>query len=99
MNDKNNLSHTTWRCKYHIVIVPKYRRMVINNKLRVDIGAILRRLIERKPDYRLLEAEACTDHIHMLVEIPPKYSISELMGYLKSKSTLMIFERHANMKY
>ena len=99
MNDKNNLSHTTWGCKYHIVIVPKYRRMVIYNKLRADIGAILRRLIERKPDCRLLEAEACPDHIHMLVEIPPKYSISEFMGYLKSKSTLRILGRHANMKY
>ena len=99
MNDKNNLSHTTYRCKYHIVIIPKYRRMVIYNKLRADIGAILRRLIERKPDCVLLEAEACPDHIHMLIEIPPKYSVSEFMGYLKSKSTLEIFERHAEMKY
>ena len=96
---KNNLSHTTYRCKYHIVIIPKYRRMVIYNKLRADIGAILRRLIERKPDCVLLEAEACPDHIHMLIEIPPKYSVSEFMGYLKSKSTLEIFERHAEMKY
>jgi putative transposase len=73
--------------------------MVIYNKLRADIGAILRRLIERKPDCALLEAEACPDHIHMLIEIPPKYSVSEFMGYLKSKSTLEIFERHAEMKY
>jgi putative transposase len=73
--------------------------MVIYNKLRADIGAILRRLIERKPDCVLLEAEACPDHIHMLIEIPPKYSVSEFMGYLKSKSTLEIFERHAEMKY
>ena len=73
--------------------------MLIYNKLRADIGAILRNLIERKPDCKLLEAEACPDHIHMLVEIPPKYSVAEFMGYLKSKSTLMIFERHANMKY
>ena len=73
--------------------------MIIYNKLRVDIGAILRQLIERKPDCKLLEAEACPDHIHMLVEIPPKYSVAQFMGYLKRKSTLMIFERHANMKY
>lgn len=99
MKDTNSLSHTSYRCKYHIVIIPKYRRMVIYNKLRKDIGQILRMLIERKPGCKLLEAEACPDHIHMLLEIPPKYSISEFMGYLKSKSTLMIFERHANMKY
>ena len=99
MNDKNSLSHTTYRCKYHIVILPKYRRMIIYNKLRADIGQIVRQLIERKPDCQLLEAEACPDHIHMLVEIAPKYSVAEFMGYLKSKSTLMIFERHANMKY
>ena len=73
--------------------------MVIYNKLRLDIGKILRMLIERKPGCKLLEAEACPDHVHMLIEIPPKYGISEFMGYLKSKSTLMIFERHANMKY
>ena len=99
MNDTRSLSHTSYRCKYHIVIVPKYRRMIIYNKLRAYIGAILRQLIERKPDCKLLEAEACPDHIHMLVEIPPKYSVAQFMGYLKSKSTLMIFERHANMKY
>ena len=99
MKDTNSLSHTSYRCKYHIVIIPKYRRMVIYNKLRKDIGQILRMLIERKPGCKLLEAEACPDHIHMLLEIPPKYSISEFMGYLKSKSTLMIFERHANLKY
>ena len=99
MNDKRSLSHTSYRCKYHIVIVPKYRRMVIYNKLRADIGAILRQLIERKPDCKLIEAEACPDHIHMLIEIPPKYSVAQFMGYLKSKSTLMIFERHANLKY
>lgn len=73
--------------------------MIIYNKLRADIGVILRQLIERKPDCKLLEAEACPDHIHMLVEIPPKYSVAQFMGYLKSKNTLMIFERHANMKY
>ena len=74
MNDKNSLSHTTWRCKYHIIIVPKYRRMVIYNKLRLDIGKILRMLIERKPGCKLLEAEACPDHTPMLIEITPKYN-------------------------
>ena len=99
MKDTNSLSHTSYRCKYHIVIIPKYRRMIIYNKLRRDIGVILRMLIERKTGCVLLEAEACPDHIHMLVEIPPKYSVSQFMGYLKSKSTLMIFDRHANLKY
>lgn len=99
MNDTKSLSHTSYRCKYHMIILPKYRRMVIYNKLKKDIGQIIRMLIERKPGCKLLEAEACPDHIHMLLEIPPKYSIVEFMGYLKSKSTLMIFERHANMKY
>ena len=98
MKDRKSLSHTSYRCKYHIVILPKYRRLVIYNKLRKDIGQIIRMLIERKGS-KLIEAEACPDHIHMLVEIPPKYSVSQFMGYLKSKSTLMIFERHANMKY
>ncbi len=84
MNDKNSLAHTTYRCKYHIVILPKYRRMVIYNKLRRDIGQILRMLIERKPGCKLLEAEACPDYIHMLVEIPPKYSVAQFMGYLKA---------------
>lgn len=99
MNDTQSLSHTSYRCKYHIIIIPKYRRMIIYNKLKKDIGQILRMLVERKPGCKLMEAEACADHIHMLIEIPPKYSVSEFMGYLKSKSTLMIFERHANMKY
>ena len=73
--------------------------MIIYNKLRADIGAILRQLIERKPDCKLLEAEACPDHIHMLVSIPPNLSVSQFMGYLKGKSSLMIFDRHANLKY
>ena len=90
MNDKNSLSHTTYRCKYHIVILPKYRRMVIYSKLRQDIGQIIRLLIERKPDCKLLEAEACPDHIHMFVRIPPKYSVSEIMGYLKGMQILSI---------
>lgn len=99
MKDINSLSHTSYRCKYYIIIIPKYRRMIIYNKLRLNIGKILRMLVERKPGCKLLEAEACPDHIHMLIEIPPKYSVSQFMGYLKSKSTLLIFERHANLKY
>lgn len=99
MKDTNSLSHTSYRCKYHIVIVPKYRRMIIYNKLRKDIIEIIKLLIDRKPGVKLIEGEACPDHIHMLLEIPPKYSVSEFMGYLKSKSTLMIFDRHANLKY
>ena len=98
MNDKNSLSHTTWRCKYHIIIVPKYRRMVIYNKLRLDIGKILRMLIERKPGCKLLEAEACPDHVHMLVEIPPKLSVSSFMGYLKGKSSTMLYEQFGELK-
>ena len=99
MKDTNSLSHTSYRCKYHIIIVPKYRRVVIYNKLRADIIEIIKILVNRKPDLKIIEGEACPDHIHLLLEIPPKYSVSEIMGYLKSKSTLMIFDRHANMKY
>ena len=99
MKDTNSLSHTSYRCKYHIVIVPKYRRMVIYNKLRRDIVQILTLFINRNPDVKLIEGEACPDHIHMLLEIPPKYTVVNFMGYLKSKSTLMIFDRHANLKY
>ena len=96
--DENSLSHTKWDCKYHIVFSPKYRRKVIYGKLRADIGQILRELCERK-EVEMIEANACMDHIHMLVRIPPKISVSSFMGYLKGKSTLMIFERHANLKY
>ncbi len=99
MKDSNSLSHTSYRCKYHIVLVPKYRRIVIYNKLRADIIEIIKTLVNRKPDLKIIEGEACPDHIHLLMEVPPKYSVSEIMGYLKSKSTLMIFDRHANMKY
>ena len=99
MKDKNSLSHTVYHCNYHIIMIPKYKRMIIYNKLKRDIGQILRTLIERKPGIEIIEAEACPDHIHMLVEIPPKYSVSSFMGYLKSKSTLMIFDRHAHLKY
>ena len=99
MKDTNSLSHTSYRCKYHIVIVPKYRRVIIYNKLRADIIQIIKMLVKRKPDLKIIEGEACPEHIHLLLEIPPKYSESEIMGYLKSKSTLMIFDRHANLKY
>lgn len=96
--DTETLAHTTWNCKYHIVFAPKYRRMVIYNKLKVDIGKILRQLCDRK-GIEIIEAELCPDHIHILVKIPPKMSVSSFVGYLKGKSTLMIFERHADLKY
>jgi len=96
--DTESLSHTQWNCKYHIVFAPKYRRQVIYGKIKTDIGQILRKLCEYK-GVEIIEAEACPDHIHMLVSIPPKYSISQIMGYLKGKSSLMIFDRHANLKY
>lgn len=96
--DNQSLAHTKWNCKYHIVFSPKYRRQIIYGKIRADIGRILRQLCERK-GVELIEAEACKDHIHMLVSIPPKLSVSAFMGYLKGKSSLMIFDRHANLKY
>ena len=97
-NDDSSLSHTRWNCKYHIVFIPKYRRKAIYGKLRADIVQILRQLCEYK-GVEILEAHAMSDHIHMLVTIPPKLAVSNFMGYLKGKSTLMIFERHANLKY
>lgn len=96
--DKNSLSHTTWNCKYHIVFAPKYRRQIIYGKIKQEIGKILRMLCERK-GVEIIEAQACPDHIHMLVAIPPKLRVSEFMGYLKGKSALMIFDRFAYMKY
>ena len=96
--DTNTLAHTKWNCKYHIVFAPKYRRQVIYGKIKEDIGKILRKLSEFK-GVEILEAHACPDHIHMLVSIPPKLSVSSYMGYLKGKSSLMIFDRHANLKY
>ena len=98
MNDNSSLAHTTWNCKYHIVFVPKYRRQEIYGKIRADIGRILRLLCDRK-GIEILEAECCPDHVHMLVRIPPKYAVSQIVGYLKGKSSLMIFDRHANLKY
>lgn len=96
--DSNSLSHTTWNCKYHIVFAPKYRRKIIYGELKQDIANILSMLCSRK-EVHIVEAEICPDHVHMLVEIPPKLSVSDFVGYLKGKSTLMIFERHANLKY
>ena len=98
MQDKNSLAHTTWKCKYHIVFAPKYRRQIIYGKYKQSIGEILRELCERK-GATIHEANACRDHVHMLVSIPPKLSVSQFMGYLKGKSSLMIFDRHANLKY
>ena len=96
--DTNSLAHTKWECKYHIVFAPKYRRQIIYGKIKADIGQMLRKLCEYK-GIEILEAEACKDHIHMLVSIPPKYSVAQIMGYLKGKSSLMIFEKYANLKY
>lgn len=98
MDDDLSLSHTRWNCKYHIVFIPKYRRKEIYGKLRSDIGQIIRQLCTYK-GVEIIEAHAMPDHIHMLVRIPPKIAVSNFMGYLKGKSSLMIFERHANLKY
>lgn len=96
--DNNSLSHTKWTCKYHIVFAPKFRRKVIYKQIRADIGHILSELCKRK-GVEIIAAERMPDHVHMFVSIPPKYSVSEIMGYLKGKSSLMIFDRHANLKY
>ena len=98
MPETNTLSHTTWNCKYHVVFAPKYRRKVFYAQKRLEIGHILRELCRWK-DINILEAEICPDHIHMLIEIPPKLSVSSFMGYLKGKSSLMIYEKWGNMKY
>ena len=101
MKNKNEIkstAHSKYRCQYHIVFAPKYRRKEIYGALRKDIGEILRKLCEQK-GAEIIEAEACPDHIHMLVSIPPYISIAQFMGYLKGKSSLMIFDRHANLKY
>ena len=98
MTETHTLSHTTWNCKYHIVFAPKYRRKVFYGEKRQEIGAILRTLCKWK-GVNILEAEVCPDHVHMLIEVPPKYSVSQFMGYLKGKSSLMIYEKWGNMKY
>lgn len=96
--DNQSLSHTTWKCKYHIVFAPKYRRQIIYGKYKQSIGEILRELCERK-GVEIIEANACREHVHMLVSIPPKLSVSSFIGYLKGKSSLMIFDCHVNLKY
>lgn len=97
-NEIKHTAHSSYRCEYHIVFGPKYRRKEIYGKLRKDIGEILRKLCEEK-GVEIIEAKACPDHIHMLVSIPPHLSVAQFMGFLKSKSALMIFDRHANLKY
>ena len=97
-NDLESLLHTKWRCQYHIVFAPKYRRQEIYGKKKAEIGKILRIICERYK-VEIIAAEACSDHIHMLVAIPPKMSVSRFMGILKGKSSLMIFDRFANLKY
>ena len=97
MNDAS-IAHTRWNCQYHIVFIPKYRKKVIFNEVRKDLGQILRKLCEQK-NVEIIEAEACKDHIHLLVSIPPYLSVAQFMGYLKGKSSLMIFDRHANLRY
>mgnify|MGYP000003594297 CR=1 FL=1 len=96
--DINSLAHTKWNCKYHIVFAPKYRRKVFYESKRLEIGQILRKLCEWK-GVTIIEAEVCPDHIHMLVEIPPKYSVSSFMGFLKGKSSIIIYSKWANMRY
>ena len=98
MNDVNSLSHTKWNCKYHIVFAPKYRRKVFYGEKRREIGEILRTLCNWKK-IRIVEAEVCPDHVHMLVEIPPKVAVSSFMGYLKGKSSLMIYEKYPELRY
>ena len=98
MNDTNSLAHTKWHCKYHMVFAPKYRRKVIYGDLKTEIGKIFRELCSWK-QITILEAEACRDHIHMCLEIPPKFSVSSIVGFLKGKSSLLIHERHGNLKY
>ena len=94
----HSLSHTKWMCKYHIVFTPKYRRKIIYNKYRQSIGEIFRRLCSYK-GVEIIEGHLMSDHVHMLVSIPPKTGVSSFMGYLKGKSSLMIFEKHGNLKY
>ena len=94
----NSLAHTKWMCKYHIVFAPKYRRKAIYGQIKMDIGEILRHLCNYK-GVEIIEGHLLEDHVHMLVSIPPKYSVSSFMGYLKGKSALMIFDKHANLKY
>ncbi len=93
-----SLAHTKWMCKYHIVFTPKYRRQIIYKQIRLDITKIIKDLCKYK-GVEIIEGHAMPDHIHLLVPIPPKMSVSSFMGYLKGKSAMMIFDRHANLKY
>lgn len=97
-NELKHTAHSSYRCEYHVVFAPKYRRKVIYGEIKSDIGVILRKLCNEMK-VEIIEAEACPDHIHMLVSIPPYMSIAQFVGTLKSKSALMIFDRHANLKY
>lgn len=97
-NEIKSTAHSKYRCQYHIVFAPKYRRQVIYGQIKKDVGEIIRKLCEQK-GVEIIEAEACKDHIHLLVSIPPHLSVSQFMGYLKGKSSLMIFDRHAKLKY
>ena len=97
-NEIKSSAHSKYRCQYHIVFAPKFRRQVIYGQLKRDIGEIIRKLCEQK-GVEIIEAEACKDHIHLLVSIPPHLSVAQFMGYLRGKSSLMIFDRHANLKY
>ena len=96
--DNKSLSHVKWKCQYHIVFIPKYRKKVLYGKLKADVREIISTLCRYK-EVEIIDGAVCEDHIHLSVAIPPKYNISKFMGYLKGKSTLMIFERHANLKY
>ena len=96
--DIHSLSHTRWNCKYHVVFAPKYRRKVFYGEKRLEIGAILRELCNWK-GVNIIQAEVCIDHVHMLIEIPPKMSVSSFMGFLKCKSSIMIYEKWGNLKY
>lgn len=96
--NEDSLSHSKWNCKYHIVFAPKYRRRAIYGAIKKDIGIILRKLCSYK-EVEIIEAEACPDHIHILLSIPPKHSVATILGYLKGKSSIMIFEKYANMRY
>ena len=96
--DIHSLSHTRWNCKYHVVFAPKYRRKVFYGEKRLEIGAILRELCNWK-GVNIIQAEVCIDHVHMLIEIPPKMSVSSFMGFLKGKSSIMIYEKWGNLKY
>jgi putative transposase len=97
-NDMKSLSHTQWNCKYHVVFAPKYRRRIFYKEKRTEVGKILRQLCDWK-EVKIIEAEVCPEHIHMLLEIPPKISVSSFMGYLKGKSSLMIYEKWGSLKY